>query len=554
MAFFCRIPHAIRGGRELTRWLPWVAAALIFIAALSTASRLPLFDPDEGYYPATAAESVDHGRWWDLRFNGEPRWEKPILAYGLIQGSFAAFGRSVASARLPSAIEGAALVLLVGLLLGKLVSPRAGAMTALVLATTLGVQTFARAAHPEIALVLSIAVTELLLTMWLVVPRAERIRGWAGWTGLSLGYGLLAKGPVAVVVPLIAVACAAPFVMDLRARWREGLIDAAMAGLVALVVAAPWYIAMTSTHGAEFLRVAVWMQNVGRFAGQMADHGQSAGVFALAAAVGLLPWIGLLPAALARLRKPSTNRREAVRFTLAVTVGSSLLFYSLSASKLASYSLALIPSASALIGLLLDDILDDVRGNAAVAFRWAGGVLALVATALIAVALFNGTLFRTRDLIGGVPAAATSETVWWLVGPMLIVFACAALALFVLSNRGRIATLAIAGTLAPLAALLAAAPLLDDAYPWQRFGNQIARDPAPASIQMYRAPSLTFFARQPIQIVSEDELRDLLRQPGSGWVVLGADWADKPDLSARLAASGARIVDRSTRLILVKLR
>jgi len=62
------------------------------------------------------------------------------------------------------------------------------------------------------------------------------------------------------------------------------------------------------------------------------------------------------------------------------------------------------------------------------------------------------------------------------------------------------------------------------------------------------------FARQPIQIVSEDELRDLLRQPGSGWVVLGADWADKPDLSARLAASGARIVDRSTRLILVKLR
>lgn len=538
----------------MTRRVPYLAAALIFVAACSTASRLPLFDPDEGYYPATAAESVDQGHWWDLRFNAEPRWEKPVLAYGLIEAAFAAFGRSVATARVPSALEGAALVLFAGLLVGRLVSERTGAMTAVVLSTTLGVHIFARAAHPEIALVLSIAVTELLLTMWLVVPRAERIRAWPMWTGLSLGYGLLAKGPVAVVVPLIAVVCAAPFVVDLRARWREGLADAAIAGLVAMVVAAPWYVAMTMTHGVEFLRVAVWMQNVGRFAGQMADHGQSAGVFALAAAVGLLPWIGLLPAALARLRRPSTNRREAVRFTLAVTTASSLAFYSLSASKLASYSLALMPPASALIGIFLDEALDNVRGNGAAAFRWAGSVLAIVAATLLALPLLHGTIFRTRDLIGGVPATGTSDVIWWLVGPMFIVFGLGAIALFVLPLRGRIAALAGVGTAAPLAALLAAAPLLDDAYPWQRFGEHIARNPAPTSIQMYRAPSLTFFARQPIRIVNEDELRDVLRQAGSGWVVLGADWVDKPELSARLAAAGADIVDRSPRLILVKLR
>jgi 4-amino-4-deoxy-L-arabinose transferase-like glycosyltransferase len=538
----------------LSRWVPYLAAALLVCAASSTASRLPLFDPDEGYYPATAAESVDQGRWWDLRFNGEPRWEKPILAYGLIEGAFAAFGRSVTSARLPSALEGAALVLLVGLLLGRLVSTRSGAATALVLATTLGVQTFARAAHPEIAVVLSIAVTQLLLTMWLVVPRAGRIRGWALWTGLSLGYGLLAKGPVAVVVPMIAVACAAPFVIDLRARWREALGDAAIAGLVALVVAAPWYVAMTSIHGVEFLRVAVWVQNVGRFAGQMADHGQSAGVFALAAAAGLLPWIGLLPAALARVRRPSTSRREAVRFVLVVTAASSLVFYSMSASKLASYSLALIPPLSALIGMYLDDVLDGVRGSATAAFRWAGGVLAAIATALIAIPLLHGTAFRTRDLIGGVPAADAADALWSLVTPMMIVFAAGAIALFVLPLRGRIAALTVSGTAAPLAALLAAAPMLGDAYPWQRFGAQIARDPGPASIQMYRAPSLTFFARQPIRIVNEDELRDILGQPGFGWVVLGADWADKPELSARLAAAGAEVIERSPRLILVKLR
>lgn len=58
-----------------------------------TAPFAPLFDPDEGYYPATAAESVASGSAWDPRLNGEPRWDKPILPYALIEGAFSLFGR-----------------------------------------------------------------------------------------------------------------------------------------------------------------------------------------------------------------------------------------------------------------------------------------------------------------------------------------------------------------------------------------------------------------------------------------------------------------------------
>ena len=68
-------------------------------------------ETDEGYYPATAAESVDAGRAWDPQFNGESRWDKPILPYGLIEASFAAFGRSPTAARVPSAVQAALLVL-----------------------------------------------------------------------------------------------------------------------------------------------------------------------------------------------------------------------------------------------------------------------------------------------------------------------------------------------------------------------------------------------------------------------------------------------------------
>jgi len=401
---------------------------------------------------------------------------------------------------------------------------------------------------------LSIATTELLLVMWLVVPRAERIRGWALWTGMSLAYGLLAKGPVAVVVPLIGALCAAPFVTHLRARWREAVSDAGLAALVALALAAPWYVAMTMKHGVEFLRVAVWTQNIGRYTGQMAEHGQSAGVFALAAAVGLLPWIGLLPAAVARVRRRAGDQRDAIRFVLVVMAAASLVFYAASSSKLASYSLALIPPLAALIGMYLDDRLAEARSGGQAAFRWAGLVLAAVATALAAVPLMHGTAFQMRDLIGGVPAAPSAPVIWWLVAPLMIVFAAGALALFVLPPKGRVAALAVTGIAAPLAALLMMAPILGDAYPWQRFGAEISRAPARVWVQMYRAPSLTFFSRQPATIVTEDELRALLVGAEPGWVVLGADWSEKPELAARLASATAEIVDRSPRLILVKLR
>ena len=87
------------------------AAAVLLATALSTAWVAPLFDPDEGYYPATAAESVDAGSGWDPRFNGEPRWDKPVLTYTLIEASFFVFGRTAAAARIPSIIEGVLLIL-----------------------------------------------------------------------------------------------------------------------------------------------------------------------------------------------------------------------------------------------------------------------------------------------------------------------------------------------------------------------------------------------------------------------------------------------------------
>src|SRR5215510_12769457 len=164
-----RSRHGQESRSEADAWQHTIAlaAAALFIGAMITAPVSPLFDPDEGYYPGTAAESVEAGRGWDPRFNGSPRWDKPILTYALIQACFAAFGRSAGAARVPSAVQGALLVLVVGLAVRRLAGTRAAGLSAMVVATTLGPQIFARVAHPELGVVLMITTTELLAVTWL---------------------------------------------------------------------------------------------------------------------------------------------------------------------------------------------------------------------------------------------------------------------------------------------------------------------------------------------------------------------------------------------------
>ena len=79
------------------------------------------------------------------------------------------------------------------------------------LASTVGLHVFARAAHPEIAVVFAITITELLFCLWWVDTNPRHTRLIPILAGVSTGYGVLAKGPVALVLPALMIACALPF-------------------------------------------------------------------------------------------------------------------------------------------------------------------------------------------------------------------------------------------------------------------------------------------------------------------------------------------------------
>ena len=507
--------------------IAFIALAVSLLAGAS-APLAPLFDPDEGYYPATAAETLRGGTFWDLSFNGEPRWDKPFLSYGLIEASFVAFGESATAARIPSAIEAGVLIAIVGALVASLAGARAGVVSAVTVGTTVGVSVFSRAAHPELALVLCVIATELLVCVWLSTSDSRVQRRAAIAAGMAMGLGLLAKGPVAVALPLLTLLCMSPFIQWPAARRRSLVRDASLSIGVATVLASPWFLAMTVRHGSEFVREAIWEQNVGRYATTAFGHKNGMLALFLPALIGLLPWVVFLPQALVRVTRPRGNPREVLRTGMGISALIALAFYSLSSSKLASYSLVCVPALAIVIGLWLDEQLDRPSGTRT--RLQVLTILGVVAVALLSAPLWIAKLVTARQVFGAMRPPAADVTA--LLAPPAIILGFlfgGAFVAFALTRQVKthVAALAAVGALAPVFLLLIMGPLLHQMYPWDILGRAITPGHGRIWVLARRAPSLTFYARQQVSTVPDRAtLEENIVHERDGWVALTQDdWA-----------------------------
>ncbi|MEW5724214.1 MAG: glycosyltransferase family 39 protein, partial [Thermodesulfobacteriota bacterium] len=104
------------------------AAGLILFAGLG---RAPLFDRDEGEYATVARSMLERADWVVPHVNERPYYEKPALYFWLTALCFKLFGYNEAAARLPSALAGLALVLLMAWFGRRRCGPRFGRLAAI---------------------------------------------------------------------------------------------------------------------------------------------------------------------------------------------------------------------------------------------------------------------------------------------------------------------------------------------------------------------------------------------------------------------------------------
>lgn len=300
-----------------------------------------LLGPDEPRHAEVAREMLETGEWVTPHLMGYPWLDKPPLYHWAAALSMKLLGPTETAARLPSAAAALATCFFIAGAGARLFGPRAGLSAGLVLASSLGMAVYGRAAIVD-------SVFTLTLTLGLgsyalyATHRRSTLR-----LALSFGFlgaAVLAKGPVGLMVPLIIIG--AFHVLHGRS-WLPKPAPAAVAAISLLVVAAPWYIAVLRDQGWEFVEVFFFHHNLDRFFTTVHRHPGPFYYYLPILIAALFPWSVLLPISLTR----ACIRGDPRRHFLALWVGIPLVFFSLAGSKLPGYLIPVLPPCALLIGL-----------------------------------------------------------------------------------------------------------------------------------------------------------------------------------------------------------
>ena len=272
-------------GDRLERLLPYGLLAVFFCLS---ASLRPLLPVDETRYLSVAWEMYSRQSFLVPTLNFEPYFQKPPLLFWLIDGAWAAFGVSRISALLVIfAIS--SLVIVLTHRLAKELFPDAVGLERRVPWLLLGSAPFV---IYSTLILFDLLLTACVLGAFLALiafARDGKVR-YALLAGLSIGLGVLAKGPVV----LIHVA----FPILLYPLWRQAhvssarfLAGAGLALLVAGAVTLAWLGPALNSTGSDFARGLVWEQAAGRIAGSAAGaHARPFYFYALLVPLVLLPW------------------------------------------------------------------------------------------------------------------------------------------------------------------------------------------------------------------------------------------------------------------------
>ena len=115
-------------------WAVLIVAVFIMFFQLGS---YPLLDPDEPVYAQTAREMAASGDLLSPRIYGEYWYDKPPMYYWLVAAASTLFGAGEFASRFPSALLAVAGSVYLYLSVSRLLSIRAGVLSALVLTTSL---------------------------------------------------------------------------------------------------------------------------------------------------------------------------------------------------------------------------------------------------------------------------------------------------------------------------------------------------------------------------------------------------------------------------------
>jgi 4-amino-4-deoxy-L-arabinose transferase-like glycosyltransferase len=406
------------------RWLLLLLTACTFFLLLGSRA---LNEPDEGRYSEIAREMIQTGDWLVPHFWYLPHLDKPPMTYWLVAASLKFFGQNEWAVRLPVALAGISGVWAACLLAGSLGGRRVGWWSALILQSSLLYFAMARMLTTDIFLTQFIAWAVyffwrswLCLTHETVPPQPAKFWSWhlAGWIAIALGF--LTKGPIALAIPLVALASLLIF------RWKifsqKKILFGGLAGglVLFLILAAPWFLAV-ARRVPQALDYMLFHQAVGHVLGTTIKNRRGPPVyFFVILAIGLLPWTWLLGGLWRRAHwRGLTVPQKDGWLLLNVWAGFTFTLFSFTHSKLPAYILPIFPALAALLAFRFFSETKNVESVRAPGWAWrlcaATPMLVLIGVPLTLTSVFHVTLPVWLQWQAPV-AALVAVGIVWLAG------------------------------------------------------------------------------------------------------------------------------------------
>ncbi len=183
-----------------------ILSLIAAIALLPGIFQLPLMDRDEPRFSHATIEMMDRNDWVVPYFNDEYRFDKPPLTYWWMRLHYTVFGKHEFAARLHSTTSAWLIAILVFQMAGSFGLSRERS----VLAGAMWLCCFQVLIHGRMAVADMPLILFLVLSQWaqweMLRDRGGKfLSKWFWIFHVAVGFGFLAKGPLAYLIPLLTL-------------------------------------------------------------------------------------------------------------------------------------------------------------------------------------------------------------------------------------------------------------------------------------------------------------------------------------------------------------
>jgi 4-amino-4-deoxy-L-arabinose transferase-like glycosyltransferase len=508
-------------------WLLLVAAALAW-----RLGSTPLYDADEGRNAEVGREMAATNDYVMPRIDGMPYLDKPIVYFAAEAAAMEVLGPTELAARLPAYLFTLATAAVLFWFARRVWDEETALLAAIAYLAMPLTMAFARTVIFDSALTFFVVVA--IVAFYVSVERqasspvgairqartpvAPQVIAWA-----AIGFGVLTKGPVAILLPLVI---AIPFAIKqkrFRTLWSWW-------GLVAFVaIIAPWVWAVSQVVP-DFLHYVLVTETAQRLATKALKRTGPPWYFIPYLLGGALPWSIAAIAGAKELRK----KLDPATLYAVLWVAVPFVFFSISQSKRPQYILPVMPAIALLAARL-------TRGFRAAAIAW-------IALGAVLLAAPHFAKHMRPELLQPAKVSALA------LGIIALLAGIAAL----IAKRRELAFVAL--SIPVIAIPIACDPLLEaigERRSARSFVAQLAPRLGPSTqvegIEAYTG-SLQFYLRRPVTVVTPDAA-----ELTSNYIIRHyAAFANQPQWpvrSARDRAHGDRVYvvrndDRTNRVLL----